>query len=251
MNRILAIDYGEKKIGLALSDPLRIIAKPFKTIENSSIKKLLVDLEIIINEKNIGLVLPMWSEFQRVSFYVDHERSWKSFHPDRDFLNAEWTDKFHKGMSGVNAIVDNPLKKKMPYRVSKELRIFGLDGIRAGTEDSIRFMYSFQNICDNKNLRYLQIQGPMPIMWKKNDKLQNELCKAIINSSYLDKMNKKTFIGWPIMKEIGGKSTDSLLDSFDQNRKKFRLSEEDTHPNEEGHKFISEYLYDKYKKIYS
>ena len=207
--------------------------------------------DAIINEKNIGLVLPMWSEFQRVSFYVDHERSWKSFHPDRDFLNAEWTDKFHKGMSGVNAIVDNPLKKKMPYRVSKELRIFGLDGIRAGTEDSIRFMYSFQNICDNKNLRYLQIQGPRPIMWKKNNKLQNELCKAIINSSYLDKMNKKTFIGWPIMKEIGGKSIDSLLDSFDQNRKKFRLSEEDTHPNEEGHKFISEYLYDKYKKIYS
>ena len=57
MNRILAIDYGEKKIGLALSDPLKIIAKPFKTIENSSIKKLLVDLEIIINEKNIDKIV--------------------------------------------------------------------------------------------------------------------------------------------------------------------------------------------------
>ena len=57
MNRILAIDYGEKKIGLALSDPLRIIAKPFKTIENSSIEKLLVNLEIIINEKNIDKIV--------------------------------------------------------------------------------------------------------------------------------------------------------------------------------------------------
>ena len=57
MNRILAIDYGEKKIGLALSDPLKIIAKPFKTIENSSIKKLLVDFEIIINEKNIDKIV--------------------------------------------------------------------------------------------------------------------------------------------------------------------------------------------------
>ena len=101
------------------------------------------------------------------------------------------------------------------------------------------------------NVKYLQIQGPTPIMWKESNKLHKELCRAIINSSYLDKMNKKTFIGWPMMKEIGGKSIDSLLDIFDQNREKFRLSEQDTHPNEEGHKFISEYLYDKYKKIYS
>ena len=64
-------------------------------------------------------------------------------------------------------------------------------------------------------------------------------------------MDKKTFIGWPIMKEIGGKSIDTILDNFDSNGKRFRLSEEDTHPNAEGHEFISGYLYDKYKKIYS
>ena len=27
LNRILAIDYGDKKVGLALSDPMKIIAK--------------------------------------------------------------------------------------------------------------------------------------------------------------------------------------------------------------------------------
>ncbi|HRY84677.1 MAG TPA: Holliday junction resolvase RuvX, partial [Candidatus Cloacimonadota bacterium] len=32
--RILAIDYGEKRIGLALSDPLRIFAKPFRVLPN-------------------------------------------------------------------------------------------------------------------------------------------------------------------------------------------------------------------------
>ena len=30
MSRILALDYGDKKIGVAISDPLRIIAKPLK-----------------------------------------------------------------------------------------------------------------------------------------------------------------------------------------------------------------------------
>ena len=34
MGRILAIDYGDQRIGLALSDPLKIIASPFKTIIN-------------------------------------------------------------------------------------------------------------------------------------------------------------------------------------------------------------------------
>ena len=34
LNRILAIDYGDKKVGLALSDPMKIIAKPYKTIIN-------------------------------------------------------------------------------------------------------------------------------------------------------------------------------------------------------------------------
>lgn len=33
--RVLAIDYGEKRIGLALSDPMRIIASPLTTIENT------------------------------------------------------------------------------------------------------------------------------------------------------------------------------------------------------------------------
>ena len=36
LNRILAIDYGDKKVGLALSDPMKIIAKPYKTIINES-----------------------------------------------------------------------------------------------------------------------------------------------------------------------------------------------------------------------
>ena len=36
MGRILAIDYGEQRIGLALSDPLKIFASPYKTIINKN-----------------------------------------------------------------------------------------------------------------------------------------------------------------------------------------------------------------------
>ena len=47
--RILAIDYGLKRIGLALSDPLKIFAYPFKTLSNDNkffyVLKELVDIQ--------------------------------------------------------------------------------------------------------------------------------------------------------------------------------------------------------------
>jgi putative Holliday junction resolvase len=41
MGRILGIDYGRKRIGLALTDPLQIFASPLKTIKNSEFDKFL------------------------------------------------------------------------------------------------------------------------------------------------------------------------------------------------------------------
>ena len=51
MSRILGIDYGDSRLGLALSDPMRIIAKPFKTLNNN--KNLLLELKLIIKDNNI------------------------------------------------------------------------------------------------------------------------------------------------------------------------------------------------------
>ena len=57
MNRILAIDYGMKKIGLALSDPLKIIAKPFNTIDNISYEDCLIQLKNIIKEYSVNEIV--------------------------------------------------------------------------------------------------------------------------------------------------------------------------------------------------
>ena len=43
MGRILAIDYGTKRTGLAVSDPLRIIAGALETIETSSLERYIAD----------------------------------------------------------------------------------------------------------------------------------------------------------------------------------------------------------------
>ena len=57
MSRILAIDYGIKKIGLALSDPLKIIAKPFNTIDNISYEDSLIQLKNIIKEYSVNEIV--------------------------------------------------------------------------------------------------------------------------------------------------------------------------------------------------
>tara|TARA_Y100000385_G_scaffold258018_1_gene285668 strand:+ start:317 stop:727 length:411 start_codon:yes stop_codon:yes gene_type:complete len=53
MGRLLGIDYGDVRIGLALTDPLKIIASPFRTIQNRNNDFIIKELGSIINEKKI------------------------------------------------------------------------------------------------------------------------------------------------------------------------------------------------------
>lgn len=55
LKRILAIDYGEKRIGIAVSDPMQIIATPLMTLPNN--KDFLLELKKIVVEKNVELIL--------------------------------------------------------------------------------------------------------------------------------------------------------------------------------------------------
>ena len=62
MGRFLAIDYGSKRVGLAISDPTKKIAKAYKTITNDSLDALLLCIknEIKINSvEKIILGLPI------------------------------------------------------------------------------------------------------------------------------------------------------------------------------------------------
>ncbi len=53
--RILAIDYGTKRVGLALSDPMKILASPFDTFENN--KLLTSKILTLIKEKNVEKIV--------------------------------------------------------------------------------------------------------------------------------------------------------------------------------------------------
>lgn len=55
--RILGIDLGTKRIGLAVTDPLNISCQTLMTIEFKKVNSLVKDLKAVIVEKNIGTIV--------------------------------------------------------------------------------------------------------------------------------------------------------------------------------------------------
>ena len=57
MGRVLGVDYGDSRIGLAMSDPIKIIASPFKTIRNEGNEKCLQVFQSLIKEKDVEAIV--------------------------------------------------------------------------------------------------------------------------------------------------------------------------------------------------
>jgi len=53
--RIMGLDFGTTRIGISLSDPLQIIAKPFATIDNG--RGMIGQICDIVRDENVGLVV--------------------------------------------------------------------------------------------------------------------------------------------------------------------------------------------------
>ena len=57
MGRALGIDFGTKRVGLALSDRSNIIASPYRTLNYVSEKDLITQLETVVSENNIEILV--------------------------------------------------------------------------------------------------------------------------------------------------------------------------------------------------
>ena len=55
--RVLAVDYGSKRVGGAISDPLMMFAKPLKVIANLGFEHILNELRAIIQEQNAARLI--------------------------------------------------------------------------------------------------------------------------------------------------------------------------------------------------
>ena len=56
--RLIGLDLGSKRIGISICDEKQLIATPLKTINRSSLEKLIDELKIIISENDIkGIII--------------------------------------------------------------------------------------------------------------------------------------------------------------------------------------------------
>jgi len=57
MGKALGIDFGTKRVGLALSDRSNIIASPYRTLNYVSEKDLIIQLETVVSENDIEILV--------------------------------------------------------------------------------------------------------------------------------------------------------------------------------------------------
>ena len=55
--RIMALDYGTKRIGVAISDPLQLFAKPHSVIPNTNPEDVLIAIQALINSQSVELIV--------------------------------------------------------------------------------------------------------------------------------------------------------------------------------------------------
>lgn len=112
MGRILSIDYGKKRTGLAVTDPLRIIAGGLTTVPTDQLFSFLNDYT---SRETVDLIVvgePMQTNgrpsenLQRVREFV---KKWTAQHPD---IPVEWYDERFTSVLAHKAMLDGGLKKK-------------------------------------------------------------------------------------------------------------------------------------------
>ena len=77
MNRFIGIDFGMSKVGLAISDPSKIISMPLKVLRYKNPKNLIEDLQVVATENNVdtfvvGDPLNMNNEKNEMTSLVDN-----------------------------------------------------------------------------------------------------------------------------------------------------------------------------------
>jgi hypothetical protein len=212
-------------------------------------------LDAILKEKNIGLIVLMWSEWQRIGFQrLKSWNKWRKVTPrDTEGLNKfilENQNVFHATRNTLRTFIHaEKLLRNLPYLFIQ------------GT-----FNIPFYSTTELETID-CSVGGPNETLdyYKVNDS-RRMAAKEIIESPYINYIEKNIgnkFIGWPIMNEIGGYCIDHIFDEEDPHDKpgrwsrqrkggaKFRMSKTDSHPNAAGHKIIAEFLYEQYKEIYN
>lgn len=112
--RIMAIDYGKKRVGIALTDPLGIISQPLITIQIKSQKELLKKILGIINENDVGLIIignPLSHYGKATQMSHEIERFVKRLKKNNNIEIKLWDERF-TSQYAANILKDMNIKQQ-------------------------------------------------------------------------------------------------------------------------------------------
>lgn len=113
MGRILSIDYGKRRTGLAVTDPLRLIANPLETIQTTNLLAYLQsyctkeDVEQVVIGRPTMVNGQPSENLHRVEMFV---KLWKSKMPS---IPISYYDERFTSVLAHQAIIDSGVKKKV------------------------------------------------------------------------------------------------------------------------------------------
>ncbi len=111
MGRIIAIDYGVRRTGLAVSDPLRLIAGGLATVETKQLERFLADYFSREDVTTIVLGKPQQmdgSPSETWRFIEPLSRRLKATYPDKEVL---FYDERFTSVLAHRAMIDGGMKK--------------------------------------------------------------------------------------------------------------------------------------------
>ncbi|MBX2975632.1 MAG: Holliday junction resolvase RuvX [Ignavibacteriaceae bacterium] len=110
--RVLSIDYGKKRIGIAISDPLKLFATPLVTIKNSI--NSFNEIKQIVLEKDVELVvvgLPTREDGQKSILFDDISNLKKKIECELQIKVELWDESF-SSVAAEEIIYQNVKKSK-------------------------------------------------------------------------------------------------------------------------------------------
>ncbi|MEX0985966.1 MAG: Holliday junction resolvase RuvX [Bacteroidales bacterium] len=111
MGRYLAIDYGTKRCGIAVSDTLKMIASGLETVASH---ELMHYLEDYFSKEPVDCVVvgkPMQADNQPSESFIHVERFVRAFKKRFPEMKLQWEDERNSSKMAVQAMVDGGLKK--------------------------------------------------------------------------------------------------------------------------------------------
>lgn len=112
MSRILAIDYGKKRTGIAVTDPLRIIASGLQTVAT---EKLFVFLKEYFSKEKVEIVLvgePKQMDGTPSESTEIIEKFVADFSKEFPLIKVERVDERFTSKMASRTLIDSGLKKK-------------------------------------------------------------------------------------------------------------------------------------------